>query len=249
MRLAAISDMHGNAVAFEAVIADLRRQSPDAIVCLGDVVMRGPQPGECVDMLRSLNPLVTVRGNFDHRMTRPPAPDWRPTSYKEELYIADYQYTCARLPEAEQEWLGHLPVAYAGSHGGVQLELHHAGPGSLGRYTWPWAPNEELLTLRADEATQLVLFGHMHHPFVRSMPGCTVVNAGSVGLSFDGDNRAAYVLIDLVGSDMAVQVRRVSYDTEAAIAAARQAGMPNVDVFAYAVRQAAYPYSASVTGQ
>lgn len=247
MRLAAISDMHGNAVAFEAVIADLHRQRPDVIVCLGDVVMRGPQPKECVEMLRALNPLVTVRGNFDDRMRRGFDPNWRPTTYKEALALADYEYTCAQLPEADRAWLGNLPVAYSGTLEGVGFELYHAGPGSLNRYTWPWAPDEELAQLRADQANQLVLFGHMHHPFVRSLPGCTVVNTGSVGLSFDGDNRAAYVVIDLEGPDLAVQVRRVTYDIEATIAVAHTLGMPNPEVFEHAIRHAAYPYSAPVT--
>lgn len=249
MRIAAISDMHGNGVAFEAVIADLRRQAPDAVVCLGDITMRGPQPKECVEMLRALNPLVTVRGNFDWLFTRWPTPDWRPKTYKDELTLRDFEFTVARLPEADQHWLANLPVAFTTAIDGVQLELYHAGPGSLGRYTWPWAPVEELSTLRADERTGLVLFGHMHHPFVRTAQGFTVVNTGSVGLSFDGDNRASYAIIDIEGGDLAIQIRRVTYDVERAIQVARDVGMPDLEVFAHAVRQAAYPYSEPIKNQ
>jgi putative phosphoesterase len=248
VRIAAISDMHGNGVAFEAVIADLRRQSPDVIVCLGDIVMRGPQPKECVAMLRDLNPLVTVRGNFDWMFTRFPDPQWRPKTYKEELVLRDFEFTVARLSEAEQVWLGNLPLAFSTSIEGVQMELYHAGPGSLGRYTWPWAPVEELGTLRAHEGTSLVLFGHMHHPFVRSARGFTVVNTGSVGLSFDGDRRASYAIIDCEGGDLAIQIRRVTYDVERAIQVASDVGMPDLDHFAYAVRRAAYPYDGPIRG-
>lgn len=246
MRLVGISDMHGNAVAFEAVINDLRRQCPDAIVCLGDIVMRGPQPRECVEMLRSLNPLVTVRGNFDNRFTRWPEPTWSPKTYKEELLLRDFEYTCARLPHTDQVWLGNLPVGFSTLIGGLGIELYHAAPGSLVQYTWPWAPVEDLCKLRSNETSKLVLFGHMHHAFVRSAMGFTVVNTGSVGLPFDGDNRASYVIIDFDGDDMAIQIRRVSYDVEAAIQIARRNAMPDVEVFEYALRHAEYPYSAPI---
>lgn len=242
MRLAAISDMHANAVAFEAVIADLHRQAPDAVVCLGDIVMRGPQPKECIDMLRALNPLAVVRGNFDHRFTRWPTPGWTPQTHKEVLRLRDFEYTSARLPEADQVWLANLPVDVTLSIEGHGLELYHAAPGSLHQYVWPWAPDEELRKMRVHDATALVLYGHMHHPLVRSTKGLTVVNVGSVGLSFDGDNRAAYAIIDLTGPDMAIQVRRITYDVEAAIQIARDRSMPDLELFEHALHHADYPY-------
>ncbi|MBP2017165.1 diadenosine tetraphosphatase ApaH/serine/threonine PP2A family protein phosphatase [Symbiobacterium terraclitae] len=73
-----------------------------------------------------------------------------------------------------------------------------------------------------------------------------MVNAGSVGLSFDGDNRASYAVIDIANGDLAVQIRRVAYDVEAAVQAARDAAMPDINVFAHAVRRAEYPYHAPV---
>ncbi len=244
MRLAAISDMHGNAVAFEAVINDLRAQSPDVVVCLGDVVMRGPQPQECVEMLRSLKPRLTVRGNYDHRCSGWPAPGWTPKTAKEELLLRDVAYTCGHLSGEDREWLANLPVGASICLGGVHMEMYHAAPGSLGQYTWPWASNEELSRLRVDDSTQLVLFGHMHHPFVRTANGLTVVNIGSVGLSFDGDNRASYAVIDIDEGRFCSQIRRVAYDVEASIRIARDLGMPDVDLFAQAVRQATFPYPA-----
>lgn len=249
MRIAAISDIHGNAVAFEAVLEDLRRQSPDVIVCLGDVVMRGPQPRECVDLLRSLNPLVTVRGNFDHLFTRWPKPDWQPTTYKEELAVRGLAYDSVHLSKADQAWLSDLPMEYSMSIADVHIELYHAGPNSLTRYTWPWAPVEELETLRKEPSTNLVLFGHMHHPFVRQATGFTVVNTGSIGLSFDGDNRASYAIIDIERQTLATQVRRVAYDVEAVIQVAHARSMPDVDLFEHAVRHAEFPYNAPLTGR
>lgn len=244
MRLAAISDMHGNAAAFSAVIADLRKQSPDAVVCLGDVVMRGPQPKECLEMLHALEPIRTVRGNFDHRFTRWPEPNWTPQSVDDELKLRDFLYTRGHLTAQDQEWLANQPVEASLQIEGVGVELYHAAPGSINRYTWPWAPVDELARLRVDPGTQLVLFGHMHHAFVRTVKGFTVVNPGSVGLPFDGDNRASYAIIEIGDGGIAAQIRRVPYDVEASIRMAEQLGMPDADLFAQGLRQAEFPYPA-----
>lgn len=247
MRIAAISDMHGNAVAFDAVIDDLHHQSPDVIVCLGDIVMRGPEPQECVDMLRSLDPLVTVQGNFDHRFTRWPKPGWRPQTYKDEHTLRAFEYDCRHLDPADQDWLGNLPTEHAVSFGDVAMELYHAAPGSLTHQTWPWATVDELSLLRSKDRTNLVMFGHMHHAFVRQALGFTVVNSGSIGLSFDGDNRAGYAVIDIEKHVVSAQIRRVAYDVELSIRRARTRAMPDLDVYEYALRQARYPYHAPLS--
>lgn len=244
MRIAAISDMHGNAVAFEAVIKDLRQQAPDAILCLGDIVMRGPQPNECLQMLRSLNPLVTVRGNYEHPFTRYPAPGYQPSSYKQEIVHRSFMYTNPLLSEADKEWLANLPITESLQLAGKRIDLFHASPWSMGEITWPWAPLEELTKLCIDPAADLVLFGHVHHAFIRQAGSRLVVNAGSVGLPFDGNPRASYAIIDIERDDIAAQIRRVAYDLEAAIQVARDCAMPDAELFAYGLRHATYPYAA-----
>jgi putative phosphoesterase len=249
LRLAAISDMHSNAVAFEAVIDDLRRQRPDAIVCLGDIVMRGPQPKECLEMLRSLNPLVSIRGNYEHRFTRFPKPGYQPQSYKEEIGLRAFEYDCSRLSEADQQWLANLPLEHTLEIEGRRIDLFHASPWFIAEVTWPWASLEDLSKLCIDQSADLVLFGHVHHSFMRQARGRLVVNSGSVGLPFDGDNRASYAIIDIDKNDIAAQIRRVSYDAEAAIRVAREQSMPDVDVFAHGLRHAIYPYSEPIAAK
>ena len=98
MRIAVISDIHSNLVAFEAVIADLKTASPDAIVYLGDLVMKGPQPRECIELLRSLEPTHIVRGNYDHMFTRFPRPGWEPKNNKESVIAEDFSITGRSSP-------------------------------------------------------------------------------------------------------------------------------------------------------
>ncbi|MFZ5815038.1 MAG: metallophosphoesterase family protein [Bacillota bacterium] len=243
MRIAAISDMHGNAVAFEAVIADLKRQSPDAVLCLGDVIMRGPQPKECVDLLRSLDPLAVVLGNQEHLLTHFPWPGYNPAIPMHELHRRAVEYDRAHLPEADVAWLGGLPEMLTLTLDGVQVELVHASPRGLLETVYPWADPDQLSTLRREEGTRLVLCGHIHQPYIRQVRGVQVVNTGAVGYPFDGDPRASYALIDLEEGTWGVQIRRVPYDVEAAIAVARERGMPDIAPFAYAIRHADFPYN------
>ncbi|MCR8644624.1 metallophosphatase family protein [Paenibacillus sp. N1-5-1-14] len=243
MRLAVLSDTHGNATALEAVIQDLRGQSPDAVVFLGDMVMRGPSPSECIELVRSLNPLTVLRGNYDDLFTRFPRQGWEPKNHKEELILRAFEYDCERISVKDKEWLGNLPTGFHDVLNGVPTEMHHASSKSLIDIVYPWATLDELDTLHADNQTKLLLYGHIHHAYVRQGRGRLVVNCGSIGTPFDGDNRASYAIVDLMGSDIAVQLRRVTYDVEQAIAIAIERDMPDRESFAYALRTAQYPYN------
>ena len=241
MRIAVISDMHSNLVAFEAVIADLKTASPDAIVYLGDLVMKGPQPRECIELLRSLEPTHIVRGNYDHMFTRFPRPGWEPKNNKESVIAEDFEYHRSLISESDQAWLANLPTSATLTVDGTQFELYHAAPDSLNKITWPWSSNEELLSLFASEETHVVLFGHIHHSFVRHARGRLIVNPGSIGLPFDGDTRASYALVDVDGGRLTSQIRRVPFDIDRAIDAARSMDMPAVDLYESALRTASYP--------
>lgn len=243
MRLAVISDTHGNATALEAVVHDLKGQSPDAIAFLGDMVMRGPQPSECIELIQSLNPLTVIRGNYDNLFTRFPKKDWVPTSHKEELVLRAFEYDCARISAEDQIWLGNLPIGFHDCLDGVPTEMYHASSKSLVDIVYPWATLDELDTLHADEQTKLLLYGHIHHAHARQGKGRLVVNCGSVGTPFDGDNRASYAIVDLNKQDIAVQLRRVTYDIEKAITIAKERNMPDVEYFEIALRTAQYPYT------
>lgn len=243
MRIAVISDMHGNATAFEPVIEDLKQQSPDCIVCLGDIVMRGPQPVECIEMVRSLNPFVTIRGNYDDKFLKP---EWTPNNHKQEVQLRALNYDRSRISMKDQHWLTTLPTGLSCEFEGIPTELYHASPHTLYDITYPWASLEEIDRLYKHEHTKLVLFGHVHHAFVRTCRGRQVVNSGSIGMPFDGDNRASYAIVDLDRNQIAIQLRRVEYDWEKAIRIARELDMPDLDSFEYALRTASYPYDAKL---
>ncbi len=208
--------------------------------------MRGPEPQACIDLLKALEPLTVLRGNHDNKYTRFPQPGWQPNTYKKELLLRSFEYDCENINHADQLWLANLPKQFLCEFEGVATEMYHATPTSLIDIVYPWATAEELEKLYQHEQTQLVLYGHSHHACVRTGKGKLIVNSGSIGLPFDGDNRASYALVDFDRQDIAVQLRRVTYDIEKAIGIARERSMPDLGSFEYALRFAKYPYNAAV---
>jgi predicted phosphodiesterase len=226
MRLALVSDVHGNLTALEAVVADLDRRGADLVVHGGDLGLMGPRPAEVVDRVRELG-WSGVVGNTDELL-------WRPEDHERQLeraprlaallelifgaYAPD---TRERLGEDRVAWLRTLPA----EHRTEELTVVHAQPGDLWRAPMPDASDRELSTTYARLGSARVGYGHIHRSFVRGLDGLTVANAGSVGLPWDGDPRAAYLLLD----DGVPNVIRVEYDVEREVQLLRASGHPDAD--------------------
>jgi putative phosphoesterase len=225
VRIAIVSDIHGNRTAFEAVLADLGQTSPDLILHGGDLADAGSGPTEIVDQIRSLG-WQGVAGNtdlmlaspatFEDFASRPPGlePMW---TVLREMAAA----TRESMGEERLAWLRDLPLTCI--HDTVAVV--HASPENPWLAPSPEARDEELLSVFAQLGRPLVVYGHIHRPYIRNVPGMTVANSGSVGLPYEGDRRASYVLID--GGSPAI--RRVKYDIEQEIKALRDRGQPHAD--------------------
>jgi putative phosphoesterase len=221
VRTAVVSDIHGNLVALEAVIADLDREAPDLIVHGGDLSMIGPRPAEVIDLVREKG-WPGVLGNTDELLfdasTRadqerkaPNLRDWLAV-----LYDTLGPWARSRLRDEQVSWLASLPREWRSE----ELVLLHAAPADLWRAPMQGASDDELRQIYGDLNASLVIYGHIHRPFVRRLAGLTVANSGSVGLPYDGDWRPSYLLID---EDVPV-VKRVEYDLERAQRDARETG-------------------------
>jgi predicted phosphodiesterase len=207
--LALLYDIHGNLRALEAVIADARHRGADRWLVGGDVAAFGGRPAECVELLRSLEPASWVRGNWERWAVERAAIAERP----ELQDVADT--VCAALGEDLVAELYALPESAALGDG---VRAWHGSPISDVRSFLPERADDEAELLR-DVHERRLLFGHTHLPFQRMAeredgPPVELINPGSVGLPFDGDQRAGYALIDDSGC---IQHVRLPYDVEAAI--------------------------------
>jgi predicted phosphodiesterase len=236
MRIAVVSDIHGNRTAFEAVLADIRRASPDLVLQGGDLADAGSSPAEIVDRIQQLG-WAGVMGNTDEMLVRPgsleafAAQSSAPTA----LWDAVREIAAAtrdRLGPARLEWLGRLPLV--ASHEG--LALVHATPESCWRAPATDASDAELLSLYGLLEQPIVAFGHTHLPGIRNLPGTPrlLINTGSVGLPFDGDPRAAYLLLD----EGVPAIRRVKYEVERELEVLSASGMPGAEWTAKMLRSA-----------
>jgi predicted phosphodiesterase len=226
MRLAIVSDIHGNLTALDAVVADLGERGVDLVLQGGDVALMGCQPAQVIDVVRELE-WPGIVGNTDELL-------WRADSRAEQeqaapklhalLHIMFEQYAPATRELIGQErldWLRKLPA----THREKGLLLLHASPGDLWRAPMPDAKDADLLKTYGPCEAGMVVYGHIHRPFVRSLSGITVANGGSVGSPFDGDPRAAYLLID----DGRPEVIRVAYDLEREASLLLGSGYPDAE--------------------
>lgn len=225
MRIAILSDVHGNLTALEAVVADLREAAPDLTLHGGDLAYSGSLPAEVVDQIRALG-LRGVLGNADEILVDTEAIQRVASQHPT---MADYVGPLEEMAAAGRDALGDERLAWLRSMPTTinegPLALVHASPNNLWQSPAISASDAELESVYLPLGRSLAVFGHIHEPFIRRLPRLIVANSGSVGQSFDGDPRASYLLID----DGVPTIRRVAYDLEKEIAARRACAIPQAD--------------------
>ena len=192
MRVAIVSDVHGNLTAFEAVLADIQRRAPDLVLHGGDLALMGAQPAEVVDRVRELG-WPGVVGNTDEVL-------WRPQEQLRQEQLAPEltallslifrQYAPATLELLGEErvaWLRGLPAQQRLE----DLVVVHAAPADSWRAPLPDAEDDELQGVYQPLDAGTAVYGHIHRPYTRALKGLTVANSGSVGTPWDGDPRAS----------------------------------------------------------
>ena len=210
MRIAVVSDIHGNLTALDAVIEDLRSVGVDLVIHGGDLVGGGSSPAEVIDRVRELG-WLGVYGNTDQML-------WMPARVAEALHAPHLHQmrdlllthtipaTLCAIGDERLAWLRSLPMRWS-DH---DLTVVHAGPDDPWRSPSATASDDDLDRAYGPLASQCVVYGHIHQPYVRRRPAFTVVNSGSVSLSYDGNPDAAYAVIE----DDRIEIRRVRYDVE-----------------------------------
>lgn len=250
MRLAFISDIHANLPALEAVLADLDRQNPDAIYCLGDLVSYAPWPNEVIGLIRQ-HRIPTIMGNHDATLSQLQEGEILPvvpTDHKKWAGAQSLAFTHAQLGHEERTFLGCLPrhirLEFDTPQGRSDLLMVHGSPTSLNEYLLEDRAEGDMLTILDHAGADILLFGHSHLAYHRQLPGRSpekptyrhAINTGSVGKPKDGDPRAGYVLIEWFGGEPHVTMIRVAYAIEQTARAIEESQLP--DEFADRLRRA-----------
>jgi putative phosphoesterase len=221
MRIGLISDIHGNDVALETILADMDGRAVDSIVCLGDTATIGPQPREVMARVKALG-CPCIMGNHDSALLDPNriseyqiAPNLSQTIEWciQQISHDDLEFLRASKPSLESSVEDHKTILY-----------FHGSPSSNIDQVLATTPSEEIDKFLAGYEADIFVGGHTHIQMLRQHKGKLIVNPGSVGSAFltafqPGTSPillpwAEYAIIELAGEEVSVDLRRVHYDVD-----------------------------------
>jgi len=239
VRIAILSDIHGNLVALEAVLADLDAERVDQIVCLGDVATFGPRPREVIAQLRGLNCPV-VMGNMDAWLLNP-----RPHEVRDEnsSRITEVElWSAHQLSPADLDYLRTfqptVEIVLSTWGDDAPLLCFHGSPRSNTDVIVSTTSEEELERMLSGFSATVMAGGHTHVQILRRHRDMIFINPGSVGLPFERARRtdqvrnppwAEYGLVSWEHGCLNIELRRVPFDVDMMIRAARDSGMPHLE--------------------
>jgi putative phosphoesterase len=226
MRVAALYDIHGNLPALEAVLQDVREANVDRIVVGGDV-LPGPMPRECLDALFTLDlPTTFIRGNGD-RETAAASRD-QMSAIVPEYFRAAMQWNAAQLTAEDVRAIDAWPLTHRMRIDDLGDVLFcHATPRDDNEIFTEATAETKLRPILDPLAADLVVCGHVHMQFDRTVGATRVINAGSIGMPFEQPSGAYWLLLG-----PAVQLQRTNYDLNAAAHRVRQTSYPQAEEFA-----------------
>jgi predicted phosphodiesterase len=238
MRVAVLADIHGNLPACEAVLEDIARQKPDAIVAAGDLALRGPYPKETVQLLLSrCNALLMgntdsyLAGNYLSGAYR------SPDHWKSELL----SWTRDQLGSELVTQLGQLPfsVRYSPKPGN-DLYVCHANPKNLEESIEPTLDEHLVRRLLQHVDATAVAFGHLHFPYRRRVGRAVIADVASAGIPRDGDLRPCWGLFTWTPKGWRVHLRRVRYPVRKATQALLDKKVPGANLLIHKMLEARY---------
>ena len=234
-RIAVFSDIHGNCVALDAVLADIAAANVDNTVCLGDAIQGGPQPTETVERLRALGCPI-VMGNADDWLLTADDSGPEPVTEKQ-LVVREWQLS--RLSEEDRAFIATFqPTVELPLDDGRALLCFHGSPTSFNDVILPDMPNDDFKAMLSPYTGRALCGGHTHMQQVRRLGPLFFFNPGSVGVAVDQyqpedafylDPWAEYAILTSDGPHISLDFRRIPFDVEALFDAYRANGRPYAD--------------------
>jgi predicted phosphodiesterase len=223
-RLVVIGDVHGNTVAFAAVLEEIRADPPDLVVVNGDLSW-GAEPEATLAIADELADVLLVRGNAESALLRLAHDESDPT--ETEAWMLE-QHSRARVAQIE---------AYAGAvavevEGVGRVSICHGSPRGDQELVTPGTPDERMQALLAGAKVDVLVTAHVHLQFERKVLGITSMNAGSIGLQYGGTPAAYWAEI---GPE--ILLRRTAYDVDEAERRVRSSGIPAADRIVQTLRE------------
>lgn len=217
MRVAIISDIHGNFQALEAVLEDMKTKQCTKVFCLGDLAMAGPQPRMLIEFVSKQKNWVVIQGNTDKMIA-----EFTPKLFEE--VHSNFPVMANALAddvniieEDKKDYLRHLPAQKELEIEGVKVLLVHGSPRRNNEDILPDMPLKKVEEIISGTNADVIFCGHTHIPCgYQTNSKQTVVNVGSVGRPMHGEPKACYVIADFENSGFSIEHRFINYDKDMA---------------------------------
>ncbi|HTE26480.1 metallophosphoesterase family protein [Flavitalea sp.] len=210
MRLAIISDIHGNLPALKAVLNDIDSRDIDQIVCLGDLVDFAPWPNEVIHLIRT-SKIMTIMGNHDERIAFD-LPIIPLSKHSEKETIAREKainHSKNSVTADNKAYLASLQKSIIIQYENVKLHFTHASPEGIDEYLYEDEESLEKRLLLVN--TDFLLIGHTHLSYIKDFGNKKVINTGSVGRSKETDRKAAYSIVGVTPDSVTAEIVKVDY--------------------------------------
>ena len=247
MKIAIISDIHGNIEAMKSVVEDIKNEGCEKIFCLGDLAMAGPMPKETIDFVRNLKndfDFEIIQGNTDEMIAY--AEDWIYEKIKEALPVMAeaYKSDIKTVTEEQKEYLKNLPKQKEIKIGNLKILLVHGSPRKNNEDI---SPNLDIKTVEEmikDTDADLILCGHTHIPCgYQTTANQTVINVGSVGRPFSVEPKSCYCVLTVDGTKNFLSEHKfIEYDFEKSAKILEQRDFEGSDKMADMLRHATNRY-------
>ena len=237
MKLAIISDIHGNSFALDRVLNAIDDEGISTIVCLGDLALLGFDPNGSINRIAERG-IPTVRGNADDMLLNGP-PLLPETDGARTIGNAWRRWNSEQTGTAERAFLAGLPESIEVEIDGVTLRAYHGSPRSYDEGIRPETPDATLDEFCAGTDAALLAGGHTHGMMLKRWRGRTVINPGTVGLPFVRmavnapgiGNWAEYAVITVENGAINISFRHLPIEREAIASVVYASGIPHADVW------------------
>lgn len=222
MKIAIISDIHGNIDALESVLEDIQREGCSKIFCLGDIAMAGPEPKETISRIRALmqsKDFYIIQGNTDKMLSVFSFDTYNSVLKANAVMGSAYMADSKLLNDDEKNFLGSLPEKMEIELYGIKILLVHGSPRKNNENIYPNLKIEEVEEMIKDTKADIIFCGHTHMPCgYQTNTEQTVVNVGSVGRPFSEKPDSCYVVMDIDEANSSYEIKHkfVKYNVEGA---------------------------------
>ena len=228
MRLAIFSDVHANLPALDAVLDDIRAIGVDARYALGDLVGYAPWPDDVLARLAAEG-IPSVMGNYDDGTAydRDECGCAYTDPVEKALGDRSFAWTKAHVSDASRAWLRTLAPEIRFEADGLRFLLVHGSPRRINEYLYEDKPDATFARIAEGAGADVIVCGHTHRPYQKTVAGTRFINVGSAGKPKDGDPRGCWALIETSPTGLTVEFRRVAYDIERTAAAILASDLPH----------------------